>query len=225
MLGEEVGCAGQIQVLVAGRSHAFAEGVAALLTSADITARAVELDCLASGPESEHARVLVLDGDSVEMLGHESLESMRQRCPGSQLLLLMKDTPYGCDQIATAAGAAAWLSSDSGPRMLIDAVLALHDHRSISQSRARRAQRGPNDALLARLTDRELAVLELLGQALSNESITRVLGISTHTVRTHIRNVLMKFNVHSRAEAVAIAARTGFLNGRSPAHEEAASAS
>jgi len=56
------------------------------------------------------------------------------------------------------------------------------------------------------LTDREQSVLSLLSRGLSNESIGRSLEISPNTVRTHVRNVLVKLNAHSRSEAISMAA-------------------
>jgi LuxR family maltose regulon positive regulatory protein len=72
------------------------------------------------------------------------------------------------------------------------------------------------------LTDRELAVLHLLAQAQSNNAIGDALGISANTVRTHVRNVLVKLNAHSRAEAVAIAVRWGIVKGQPAGSEWAA---
>ena len=49
-----------------------------------------------------------------------------------------------------------------------------------------------------RLTDREAAVLSLLREGRSNREISRALGISVHTARTHVSRVLAKFYVRSR---------------------------
>ena len=57
------------------------------------------------------------------------------------------------------------------------------------------------------LTPREWQVLDLLSQSASTPEIAHRLGLSVDTVRTHIRHVLRKLGAHSRAEAVAAAAR------------------
>jgi DNA-binding NarL/FixJ family response regulator len=57
------------------------------------------------------------------------------------------------------------------------------------------------------LTHRELEVLQLLGRGRSTEKIADELFISVNTVRNHVANILGKLSVHSKLEAVAIAAR------------------
>jgi len=61
------------------------------------------------------------------------------------------------------------------------------------------------------LTRRELSVLRLVAQGLSNKEIASELGISTHTVKYHLASLLAKLGVHSRTEAVAIGLRRGLV--------------
>lgn len=68
--------------------------------------------------------------------------------------------------------------------------------------------RAPGDALL---TSRELEVLRLLSAGVRPKVIARDLVISPKTVASHIQRVLAKLGAHSRAEAVAIAYREGFV--------------
>jgi DNA-binding NarL/FixJ family response regulator len=72
--------------------------------------------------------------------------------------------------------------------------------------------RAPGDALL---TSRELEVLGLLSAGARPKEIARELVISPKTVASHIQRVLAKLGAHSRAEAVAIAYREGFVKGPS----------
>lgn len=57
------------------------------------------------------------------------------------------------------------------------------------------------------LTARECEVLQLLARGRSTETIAEELFISVNTVRNHVANILSKLGVHSKLEAVAIAAR------------------
>lgn len=66
----------------------------------------------------------------------------------------------------------------------------------------------------AGLTARELEVLRLVSDGLSNAEIASRLVLSEHTVHRHVSNVLQKLRVSSRAAAVAYAARQGLLEGR-----------
>ena len=61
------------------------------------------------------------------------------------------------------------------------------------------------------LTPREVEVLAMLAEGLANKAIARRLGISDHTVKTHVAAVFGKLGVSTRAEAVASAARLGLL--------------
>jgi DNA-binding NarL/FixJ family response regulator len=61
------------------------------------------------------------------------------------------------------------------------------------------------------LTRRELGVLRLVAQGLSNKEIASELGISTHTVKYHLASLLGKLGVHSRTEAVTIGLRRGLV--------------
>jgi DNA-binding NarL/FixJ family response regulator len=66
------------------------------------------------------------------------------------------------------------------------------------------------------LTRRELEVLGLLAEGLSQKEIAVSLVISSKTVAAHIQHILGKLGVHSRAQAVAQAYRRGLLNGHAP---------
>lgn len=64
------------------------------------------------------------------------------------------------------------------------------------------------------LTPREFEVLQLLAEGQTQAQIARQLVISPRTVGTHIQNLLGKLNVHSRAQAVALAHRMGLVRQR-----------
>jgi DNA-binding CsgD family transcriptional regulator len=64
------------------------------------------------------------------------------------------------------------------------------------------------------LTDRELAVLELLGQGKTNSEIGAALFISRKTASVHVTSILRKLGVQSRVQAAAVAERAGLLPGR-----------
>jgi DNA-binding NarL/FixJ family response regulator len=63
------------------------------------------------------------------------------------------------------------------------------------------------------LTKRELEVLGLLSEGLSQKEIAAELVISSKTVAAHVQHILGKLGVHSRTQAVAQAYRRGLLNG------------
>jgi len=61
------------------------------------------------------------------------------------------------------------------------------------------------------LTPRELEVFELLGKGLSNPDIAGVLGISAHTAKYHVGQILAKVGAATRAEAVGAGLRMGII--------------
>ncbi len=69
----------------------------------------------------------------------------------------------------------------------------------------------PEAASRPLLTPRELEVLALVGEGMSNKTIARKLGISSHTVKYHLEAVFTKLGVRSRAEAVTRGLRRGLL--------------
>jgi len=61
------------------------------------------------------------------------------------------------------------------------------------------------------LTPRELEVLQLLAQGLSNKEIAQRLGTSEHTAKFHVNSILGKLGARSRTEAIVLAARAGII--------------
>jgi DNA-binding CsgD family transcriptional regulator len=71
--------------------------------------------------------------------------------------------------------------------------------------------RAAADPLVESLTPRELEVLQLIGQGLSNRAIAERLAISEHTAKFHVNAILGKLGAQTRAEAVAQGVRSGLL--------------
>jgi len=61
------------------------------------------------------------------------------------------------------------------------------------------------------LTAREMEVLALLAEGLSNDAIAERLELSLHTIRNHVQKTITKLGAHSKLEAVSIALRTGLI--------------
>ena len=67
------------------------------------------------------------------------------------------------------------------------------------------------ESLVEALTEREMKILELVAQGLSNEEMGERLYVSKHTVRSHLRNIHSKLGAKNRTEAVSLARRYGFI--------------
>lgn len=73
------------------------------------------------------------------------------------------------------------------------------------------AQFTASDLLSVSLSAREIEVLKLLAEGLSTKALAQKLNISHFTARNHIQNILVKLNLHSKAQAVSYAYKRGIL--------------
>jgi DNA-binding NarL/FixJ family response regulator len=64
------------------------------------------------------------------------------------------------------------------------------------------------------LTDRELDVLQMLGDGTTTPEIARCMSVSVNTVRNHIQHILKKLGAHSKLEAVTVAIREGIIRSQ-----------
>jgi LuxR family maltose regulon positive regulatory protein len=71
--------------------------------------------------------------------------------------------------------------------------------------------RAPNSELIEPLSERELEVLQLIAEGLTNPEIASRLFLALNTVKTHAGNIYGKLNVHSRTQAIARAQVLGLL--------------
>src|SRR3990170_4660328 len=122
---------------------------------------------------------------------------------------------------ALRAGASGFLLKDSSARQLADAVriVASGDallaptitKRLIGEFARMGAPRGPNQARLHDLTERETEVLALIAQGLSNVEIAAHLVVAEQTVKTHVRRILVKLGLRDRTQAAVFAYEAGLV--------------
>jgi DNA-binding NarL/FixJ family response regulator len=158
----------------------------------------------------------------IRMPKMDGLEAGRRIIAGSQARVLILTT-FDADEYvygALEAGASGFMLKDAPPEQLIAAVRAaaagnaLIDasvtRRFIAEfTRAVRPTADTPDEL-STLTGRELDVLRLLTEGLSNNEIAARLVVEETTVKTHVSRILMKLGLRDRVQAVILAYRTGF---------------
>ena len=115
---------------------------------------------------------------------------------------LLKEIPV--EEVADAVRSVAAGQSRISPSM---ATKLLSEFASMSAKEEQQERLTP----APRLTDREMQVLKLVAEGLSNRDIAERLFISENTVKNHIRNILEKLHLHSRMEAVVYAVREKLL--------------
>lgn len=114
------------------------------------------------------------------------------------------------------AGVSGVLPRDAAPERLLAAAQAVLHGLAVFDAAAGFAP-GANDPLdeaapLEELTPREIEVLNLLAEGLTNKAIAQALQISSHTVKFHVNAIMSKLNAQSRTAAVVRATRLGLLS-------------
>jgi DNA-binding NarL/FixJ family response regulator len=136
-------------------------------------------------------------------------------------------TAYDDDQYIFAfleAGAAGYVLKDVSANDLIEAIRTVHAgesvlHPAVARKVAnyfarRAAKQRPEESEISafdRLTTREIEVLKLAAQGMTNREIAGELTISVRTVQGHLSSIFSKLGVGSRTEAVLYALREGRL--------------
>ncbi|MDH6515986.1 DNA-binding NarL/FixJ family response regulator [Streptomyces sp. SAI-135] len=153
--------------------------------------------------------------------GVEATRRIRAEYPGTQVVVL---TTFGDDESlfpALKAGARGYLTKDAGGDEIVRAVHSvLSGDAGLSPSVQRRLlerlsdpeppQPVPTEAPDG-LTAREVEVLALIAEGLTNQEIARRLHVSTATVKTHINNLFAKTGIKDRAQAVRYAYAKGLV--------------
>ena len=151
-------------------------------------------------------RLVVLDVRMPDLSGYEVCRRLRDEFGDTvSIVFLSGERTEGFDRAAgLLVGADDYLVKPFSPDELLARV-------RLRLPAAPKEPPVPSD-----LTKRELEVLGLLAEGLSQKEIAGGLVISSKTVAAHIQHILGKLGVHSRAQAVAHAYRRGLLNGYAP---------
>jgi two-component system NarL family response regulator len=201
-----------IRVLVADDHAIVREGLVAILNrQPDIRVIAEASDGRTALATWDRLRpdVTLLDLRMPDMDGVDVAAALHRRDPRAKVIILT--TFDGDDDIARgiAAGASAYLLKDATPDELAHCVRAVRGGEvyippALAGRLATHLQSEP-------LTAREREVLEELGRGRSNRAIAEALGIAEGTVKLHMKSILSKLDASSRADAIVIAIKRGYL--------------
>jgi NarL family two-component system response regulator LiaR len=155
--------------------------------------------------------------------GVEATRQVKQVSPHSQVIVL---TSYHEDEYifpALRAGALSYVLKDVGPDELADTVRkaargesVLHPRVAARVVQELRGTRRDTPNLFTDLSDRELEVLRLIADGLSNAEIANKLIISEKTVKGHVSNILGKLHMMDRTQAAVYAWQQGLVARRDP---------
>ncbi len=155
--------------------------------------------------------------------GVEATRQVKQVSPHTQIIVL---TSYHEDEYifpALRAGALSYVLKDIGPDELADTVRKaargesmLHPRVASRVVQELRGARRDTPNLFTELSDRELEVLRLIADGLSNAEIASKLVISEKTVKGHVSNILGKLHMMDRTQAAVLAWQEGLVARRDP---------
>jgi NarL family two-component system response regulator LiaR len=173
-------------------------------------AEAVEI-CTSLGVD-----VVLMDLVMPGMDGAAATEAIRETCPQTQVLALTSFKEDELVQGALQAGAIGYLLKNISGDELAAAIRAAHAGRptlapEATQALIHAATQPKEEPLGVDLTKREIEMLHMMVEGLSNPDIAKRLYLSRSTVKFHVSNILMKLGAASRTEAVSIALRRGLV--------------
>jgi NarL family two-component system response regulator LiaR len=158
--------------------------------------------------------VVLMDLVMPGMDGVEATRTIREQCPGVQVLAL---TSFKDDRLVRGvveAGAVGFLLKNIKADQLAEAIRAASRGEFTIDPEANRmlleAIQHPSPSAEI-LTEREREVLSLVVLGHSNSAIGKQLGISPHTVKNHLRSVYEKLNVSTRTAATRLALKYDLL--------------
>jgi DNA-binding NarL/FixJ family response regulator len=168
-----------------------------------------------------HPNLVLMD---IRMPVLDGLEATRRILAADDSTRVLILTTFDLDENvfeALGAGASGFVLKDDPPEQLIAAVRTIAGGEALlSPSVTRRVIRQfsrlhqrPRPKAVSTLTSREMDVLRLITQGLSNAEIGQQLFISDTTVKTHVTRVLQKLDLRDRAQAIVLAYQTGLFDG------------
>ncbi len=210
-----------MRVVVADDHSLFRDGLVSLLEAAgyEIVGQVGDGQAAVEMVLETRPDIVLLDLAMPVLDGHEALKQIQAAAPEVKIVVLTVSDKGTDLRRAIQAGAQGYLLKSLDADQFLELLAGLQKgEAAITRKMTARlmaqladttdAQDHPSE----RLTDRELQLLQLVSQGLSNRAIAQKLSISHNTVKYHLKNILQKLNVQNRTEAVAIAIRDGLLD-------------
>jgi two-component system, NarL family, response regulator LiaR len=210
-----------VRVLIVDDHTILRKGIRALLTETpgfEVVGEAGNGQDAVSLAQELRPDVILMD---LLMPGMDGIEATRQITNSDRDARILVLTSFAADNNvfpAVKAGALGYLLKDSTPEELVRAIRQVHRGepsldpaiaRKLLQEIARPVERGPAPEAL---TAREMQVLGLIAQGLSNQDIAGQIMVSEPTVRTHVSRILAKLHLASRTQAALYAVREGLAD-------------
>ncbi|MEH2297032.1 response regulator transcription factor [Nostoc sp.] len=202
-----------IRVLIVDDHSIVRQGLATIIN------RDPEMTVIAQAEDGQQAIALfreyqpdvtLMDLRMPHMAGVETISAICAEFKAARIVVL---TTYDGDEDiyrGLQAGAKGYLLKDAKPNELLSAIRTIHRGQQYipPEVGAKLVQRMSNPEL----SERELDVLRLMAQGMSNLEISSTLSIGESTVKSHVNRILSKLGVSDRTQAVIIAVKRGIVN-------------
>jgi DNA-binding NarL/FixJ family response regulator len=177
----------------------------------------------ASGEEAMKAvedlspEVVFMDVRMPGMNGIQATRMIRERHPETKVILFTIDESRASVAEAIQAGVSGYLLKDAGVSELVNAARQAMQgkaviHPSLTQAFIEEVQLVDRPSSPeAPLSPREIEILQKIAYGATTKEVADQLGISFHTVKTHLERIFEKLGANDRAQAVAIAIRQGLV--------------
>jgi DNA-binding NarL/FixJ family response regulator len=208
-----------ISILIVDDHPVTREGLHAAL---DLSEDVVVVGEAASGEEAvdvvrdQAPDIVFMDVRMPGMGGIEATRAIRQACPDTRVILFTVDESRSSIAEAIQAGVSGYLLKDASAEELVNAArLALEGkaviHPQLTRAFIEEVQLAEKRPEVAALSRREKEILQKVAYGATTKEVAHDLGISPHTVKTHLERIFEKLGANDRAQAVAIAIRGGLV--------------
>lgn len=160
----------------------------------------------------EDADVVILDGTLPRTTWRDACASIRRAAPGAGIILVVPLLDRRIAAEGHTVGVKGFLLETATPIVIRRAVRAVSAGGVFHPAPAGVPEPGTGQSGDRRpfgLTRQQVRVLELLARGLSNRAIAQELGISEHTVKSHMTQTMRKLHARDRVQAATIALREG----------------
>jgi DNA-binding NarL/FixJ family response regulator len=165
--------------------------------------------------------VAVMDLGLPDGYGADLIPELREASPQAQALVLSASLDRSQIARAVQNGAAGILNKTAHLDQVVDSVRRLMRGETLLPleevvellrfASTRREQEYDARQAIARLTSREIEILQALAEGLDSEGVARKLNIALRTVRNHVSHIMTKLGVHSQLQALVFAVRYGVV--------------
>ena len=162
--------------------------------------------------EQYNPDIVLMDVAMPVMDGIQATQLLHERFPSVKVLVLSSFQDHESVHAMLRNGAVGYLTKSSLAEDLVETLRATFQGKMVfTPDIVEQLVSQPQPAIDFRLTDRELEVLVLLAEGLTNQQSAAKLSISQSTLKYHMNNIFQKLGVQTRSEALVLAAKNNLI--------------